>query len=60
MKEGEFVIIECYRALDPSEVGNIEFKVPITQGNKNTRNNLIFFILLFTYTTIFLYFNNEK
>ena len=48
------------KILNPNEVGNIEFKVPITQGNKNTRNNLIFFILLFTYTTIFLYFNNEK
>ena len=48
------------KILNPNEVGNIEFKVPIAQGNKNTRNNLIFFILLFTYTTIFLYFNNEK
>ena len=48
------------KILNPNEVGNIEFKVPIAQGNKNTRNHLIFFILLFTYTTIFLYFNNEK
>ena len=48
------------KILNPSEVGNIEFKVPIAQGNKKTRNNLIFFILLFTYTTVFLYLNNEK
>ena len=48
------------KMLNPGEVGNIEFNVPITKGNKNTKNNLIFFILLFTYTTIFLYFNNEK
>ncbi len=48
------------KILKPGEVGNIEFKVPIKEGSKNTKNNLIFFILLFTYTTIFLYFNNEK
>ena len=48
------------KILKPGEVGNIEFKVPIKEGSKNTKNNLIFFILLFTYTSIFLYFNNEK
>ena len=48
------------KILNPGEVGSIEFKVPIIKGSKNTKNNLIFFILLFTYTFIFLYFNNEK
>ena len=44
---------EVIKKLNPNEAGNIELKVPlIKSGNKN-KNDLIFFILLFTYILIF-------
>ena len=41
------------KSLNPSEIGNIELEVPLIKNNKKNKNDLIFFILLFTYTIIF-------
>ena len=50
---------EVIKKLNPNEAGNIELKVPlIKSGNKN-KNDLIFFILLFTYILIF-YLNKKN
>ena len=40
--------------LNPSEQGNIELEVPLFEGYSKNRNDLIFFLLLITYTIIFL------
>ncbi len=42
------------KKLGPNETGSIELKVPIFNNNQKSRNDLIFFVLLFTYTLIFL------
>ena len=41
------------KQLDRNEAGNIEFEVPLIKSNK-VKNDLIFFILLITYLSIFL------
>ena len=41
------------KRLGPNEVGNIELNVPLINNNLKNKNDLIFFILLFTYTFIF-------
>ena len=46
------------KKLNPSETGNIELEVPLIRTNKKNKNDLIFFILLFTY--IYLFKFNEK
>ena len=45
------------KKLERNEAGNIEFEVPLITSNK-IKNDLIFFILLFTY--LFIFFINEK
>ena len=47
------------KRLGPNEVGNIELDVPLINNNFKNKNDLIFFILLFTYTIIFLVFRNK-
>ena len=47
------------KRLEPYESGNIELKVPLIQNNFKNRNDLIFFLLLFTYTVIFLTLKNR-
>ena len=44
---------QVVKSLSPNEVGNIEMKVPIFNNRFKNRNDLIFFLLLFTYTIIF-------
>ena len=44
---------EVIKKLDPNEAGNIELNVPLINNNFKNKNDLIFFILLFTYTIIF-------
>ena len=47
------------KKLDPDEIGNIELNVPLINNNSRNKNDLIFFILLFTYTIIFFVFRNK-
>ena len=53
---------EVIKKLSKSETGNIELEVPLIKSNEKNQNNLIFFILLFTYLLIYIIFNknNEK
>ena len=45
------------KQLNRNEAGNIEFEVPLIKSNK-IKNDLIFFVLLFTY--LFIFFINLK
>ena len=47
------------KRLKPNEVGNIELNVPLINNNFKNRNDLIFFILLFTYIIIFFVFRKK-
>jgi apolipoprotein N-acyltransferase len=52
---------EVIKKLDVNEAGNIELEVPLIQSQYKNKNDLIFFILLFTYFLIYKIFkNNEK
>ena len=45
---------QIIKRLEPREKGNIELRIPLVVNNDNkNKNDLIFFILLFTYTLIF-------
>ncbi|OUW73844.1 MAG: apolipoprotein N-acyltransferase [Pelagibacteraceae bacterium TMED216] len=48
------------KRLEPFEAGTIELEVPILSRNFKNKNDLIFFILLFTYTTTFLIFRKKN
>ena len=47
---------EILKELSIYEAGSIEMDIPILRPNYKNRNDLIFFILLFTYLTIFIIF----
>ena len=47
------------KRLEPNETGNIELNVPLINSNFKNKNDLIFFILLFTYMLIFFTFRNK-
>ena len=47
------------KRLEPDEAGNIELNVPLINNNFKNKNDLIFFILLFTYLIIFLILRNR-
>ena len=47
------------KRLEPYESGNIEFQIPLIQNNYKNKNDLIFFLFLFTYTVIFLTLKNR-
>ena len=53
---------EIVKKLLPSESGNIELDVPLIKNDRKNKNDLIFFILLFTYVLIFYIYrdNYEK
>ncbi len=54
---------ETIKRLEPNETGNIELDVPLIENNRKNKNDLIFFVLLFTYLFIFLIFKiktNDK
>ena len=42
------------KLLNPGETGNIELEVPILEAYSKNKNDLIFFLLLITYTLFFL------
>ena len=48
---------EIIKKLDVNEAGNIEMNIPLIETNYKNKNDLIFFILLFTYLLIYLIFN---
>ena len=41
------------KSLEPYEAGSIELNIPLINNSSRNRNDLIFFVLLFTYTLIF-------
>ena len=47
------------KQLNRSEAGNIELEVPLIKSKK-VKNDLIFFILLITYLSIFLIYKKKK
>ena len=47
------------KSLNSNEIGSIELNVPLVNNNSKNRNDLIFFILLITYTFIFLIFRKK-
>ena len=47
------------RRLEPNETGNIELNIPLITYKLKNRNDLIFFILLFTYIIIFFYIKKK-
>ena len=47
------------KRLEPDEAGSIELNVPLINSNFKNKNDLIFFILLFTYTVIFFVFRKK-
>ena len=51
---------EIIEKLNTYETGNIEMNIPLLQSEYKNKNDLIFFILLFTYLFIFLIFKNKK
>ena len=54
---------EIIKKLNIGETGNIEIDIPLLKTEYKNKNDLIFFILLFTYLVIFLIFkvnNNVK
>ena len=51
---------EIVKKLNTNEVGSIEMDIPVIKSAYKNKNDLIFFILLFTYLLIFLIFKNRK
>ena len=45
---------EIIKSLKNNETGNIEYRLPINEKKGGNKNDLIFFVLLFTYCFIFL------
>ena len=51
---------EITKKLDTYETGSIEMDIPLLKSEYKNKNDLIFFILLFTYLFIFLIFKNKN
>jgi len=51
---------EILEQLQVNETGSIEMNIPLLNSEYKNKNDLIFFILLFTYLTIFLIFKNKN
>tara|TARA_B100000963_G_scaffold287825_1_gene257032 strand:- start:5522 stop:7081 length:1560 start_codon:yes stop_codon:yes gene_type:complete len=51
---------EIEKKLNPSEIGYISQKIPLIKTNKKNKNDLIFFILLFTYALFFKFNKNRN
>ena len=51
---------QVIKALKNNETGNLEYKLPIVEKRGGNKNDLIFFVLLFTYCLIFqIYKKND-
>ena len=53
---------EIIKKLNNTETGHIEYQVPLIKNKNKNKNDLIFFVVLFTYILIFNLYkkNNEK
>ena len=51
---------EITKKLNTHETGSIEMDIPLLKSEYKNKNDLIFFILLFTYLFIFLIFKNKN
>ena len=51
---------EITKKLNTHETGSIEMNIPLLNSEFKNKNDLIFFILLFTYLFIFLIFKNKR
>ncbi len=51
---------EIVKKLNTFETGSIEMDIPLLKTEYKNKNDLIFFILLFTYLSIFLIFKNKN
>jgi len=51
---------QIVRKLNINEAGNIEMDIPLLSSEYKNKNDLIFFILLFTYLSIFIIFKNKN
>tara|TARA_B100001059_G_C17832997_1_gene585963 strand:- start:749 stop:2311 length:1563 start_codon:yes stop_codon:yes gene_type:complete len=51
---------EVIKKLNIDEAGNIEYEVPLIKTKYKNKNNLIFFILLFSYFLIYIIFKNKN
>ena len=51
---------QIIKRLNINEAGNIEMEVPLITSEYKSKNDLIFFILLFTYLIIFLIYKNKN
>ena len=49
---------EVVKSLNLNEAGHIQFEVPLLKNENRNKNDLIFFVLLFTY--IFIFYLNKK
>ena len=47
------------KRLEPYETGNLESNIPLINNSNKNKNDLIFFILLFTYSLIFFTLRNK-
>ena len=47
---------EVIKKLNPTEAGSIDHEIPLVNSRNKSRNDLIFFILLFTYILIFKFY----
>ena len=45
---------QVIKRLEPNEKGNIELDIPLFNNSSGNKNDLIFFMLLFTYTSFYL------
>ncbi len=50
---------QVVKKLNPNETGSIQYEVPLIKNNIRNKNDLIFFILLFTYIFIFYYYEKK-
>ena len=49
---------QIIKSLKNNETGNLEYKLPVMEQKRKNKNDLIFFILLFTYC--FIFFRNKN
>ena len=50
---------QIIKSLKNNETGNIEYRIPIREKKGRNKNDLIFFVLLFTYCLIFLLYKKN-
>ena len=51
---------QIVRRLNTGETGSIEMNIPLIKSQFKNKNDLIFFILLFTYLVIFFSYRNKN